>query len=126
MTSDLRQTGHIALENKRPRRSVCLFTCKVLLCFSRFTLAEEEARNVSRASVPYAPLYDHLTFLSALAHFRDAERRSLEATDLFTRGAERVVHNISLFEDEVRTDTVPAAPRRQCGRLPSLFRTLPL
>ena len=88
------------------------------LLYSRFTLADEEARNVSRASVPYAPLYGNPTFLSALAHFRNAEHRSLEATDLFNRGAERVIHNVSLFEDEVTTGPAETCvceePQKRC------------
>ena len=96
-------------KNKRSRWAVYSFTCKVLFCTTRFTRADEEARNVSQASVPYAPLYDHPTFLSALAHFRNAERRSFEATDLFIRGAKRVIYNVSLFDDEVTTDDAPAA-----------------
>ena len=51
-----------------------------------------------RATVPYPPLYRSPTFTNALEHFRDAERRSLEATDLFQRGAERVVLNSGLFD----------------------------
>ena len=64
-----------------------------------FSLADDdEHREVSPATVPYPPLYSETPYLSALRFWREGERRSVDASDLFQRGAEQVVHNTELYE----------------------------
>ena len=55
-------------------------------------LANNDAeRSTSRAYVPYAPLYP--TYQESLNHFREGER-----SELLRRGAERIVHNMGLYD----------------------------
>ena len=54
------------------------------------TLADDE-HNVRRATVPYAPLYP--TFQESLDRFRRGEH-----SELIQRGAERVVHNVGVYD----------------------------
>ena len=54
------------------------------------TLADDE-RNVRRATVPYAPLYP--TFQESLNRFRQGEH-----SELIQRGADRVVHNVGIYD----------------------------
>ena len=77
---------------------MCKEFYSVRVCVRTFTLADDEAPPIPRATVPYPPLYQNPPFLAALGHFREAERRSTDATDLFQRGADRVVHNTGLFD----------------------------
>ena len=74
-----------------------------------FSLADDERQSISRATVRYPPLYRNPPFLAALGHFREAERRSIDATDLFQRGADRVVHNAGLY-DSRRSSTQEDRP----------------
>ena len=56
------------------------------------SLADDDAeQNISRAFVPYAPLYP--TFQESLNRFRRGER-----SELLHRGAERIVHNVGLYD----------------------------
>ena len=54
------------------------------------TLANDD-HNVRRATVPYAPLYP--TFQESLNRFRRGEH-----SELIQRGAERVVHNVGVYD----------------------------
>ena len=65
----------------------------------RFSLADEdESRPVTHATVHYPPLSQGSPYLSALRFWRDGERRSVDASDLFQRGADHVVHNAGLYD----------------------------
>ena len=65
----------------------------------RFSLADEdEQRPVSHATVHYPPLSQGSPYLSALRFWREGERRSVDASDLFQRGADQVVHNAGLYD----------------------------
>ena len=56
------------------------------------TLANDDAeRSISRSYVTYAPLYP--TFQESLNRFRQGER-----LELLHRGAERIVHNVDLYD----------------------------
>ena len=56
------------------------------------TLADDDVeRSITRAYVPYAPLYH--TFQESLNRFRQGERLGL-----LQRGAERIVHNVGLYD----------------------------
>ena len=54
------------------------------------TLANDD-HNVRRATVPYAPLYP--TFQESLNRFRRGEH-----SEFIQRGAERVVHNVGVYD----------------------------
>ena len=65
----------------------------------RFSLADEdEPRPVTHATVHYPPLSQGSPYLSALRFWREGERRSVDASDLFQRGADQVVHNAGLYD----------------------------
>ena len=56
------------------------------------SLADDDAeQNISHAYVPYAPLYP--TFQESLNRFRRGEH-----SELLHRGAERIVHNVGLYD----------------------------
>ena len=64
-----------------------------------FSLADDdEQRPVSHATVHYPPLQQGSPYLSALRFWREGERRSVDASDLFQRGADQVVHNAGLYD----------------------------
>ena len=75
-----------------------------------FSLADDnEQRLVSHATVPYSPLYRNSPYFTALRLWREGERRSVDASDLFQRGADQVVHNAG-FYDSRRSST----PEERC------------
>ena len=62
------------------------------------SLADDDAeQNISRAFVPYAHLYP--TFQESLNRFRRGER-----SELLHRGAERIVHNVGLYDTRRRSE----------------------
>ena len=72
--------------------------CKVHSCCHVSTLANDEARPIFRATVPYAPLHRNSSFIAAFERFRSSERKSLETVGLFQRGVEHVVQSALFFE----------------------------
>ena len=70
----------------------CLFVVRLSTSTSSATLANDEAeRDITRAFVPYAPLYP--TFQKRLDLFRHGKY-----SELLHRGADQVVHNVGLYD----------------------------
>ena len=103
-----------------------------------FSLADDDEQcSVSHATVPYPPLFRDSPYVSALRFWREGERRSVDASDLFQRGAEQVVHNAALYESrrsstqEVRGDipneagpsVQPETEERQPSQRPDIEST---
>ena len=78
--------------DKRLRTDFVLFFVRRSISTLVAILADDDAeQNISRAFVPYAPLYP--TYQESLNRFREGER-----SELLRRGAERIVHNVGLYD----------------------------
>ena len=78
--------------DKRLRTDLVLFLVRRSISTLVASLADDDAeQNISRAYVPYAPLYP--TFQESLNRFQRGER-----SELLHRGAERIVHNVGLYD----------------------------
>ena len=75
------------------------------MCVHVFIQDDEYVRYASQTTVPRPLRYSQPDHHHALEHFRNVERENLP-TDLFRRGDERIVHNLSLFGSQRNSEHI--------------------